>query len=427
MGQEERRKRRARKQKIKLAFGGFVILYLLLRSIPSLGYKTKLPEKQTIYKKIESEAILIKDEKVYTADGEGQLKIYAREGQKVPVGEKIAEIHLLDDKSTLENRLEEIDRKIEILSDVEGKNKSTNSDAVEIENNIRDAMDEIQESIFNKEYDKATLLKDQLLMYYDKQRYISGNNSLIDNSLDSLKEQRENIIKQINSNIISYHSNESGILSFKIDGYENKFTKNNIEAYGYNDFDNLTKEHESVSDKGNVSVGEPIFKIINNFEWYMLIKIDNTRDIENYEEGKSIVVSSKDIGGELRGRIIKINKNGNKGTILCKFDRDFQYYYDKRIVNADIILGKYESYKIPKKGLTELDGVKGVYIRDVSGVVRFRPVDLIMEDDEYAYISVGDRDGRISVGKDGERVKTVTQFDEILLNPSKVQEGMIIN
>jgi len=159
----------------------------------------------------------------------------------------------------------------------------------------------------------------------------------------------------------------------------------------------------------------------------MLIKIDNTRDIENYEEGKSIVVSSKDIGGELRGRIIKINKNGNKGTILCKFDRDFQYYYDKRIVNADIILGKYESYKIPKRGLTELDGVKGVYIRDVSGVVRFRPVDLIMEDDEYVYISVGDRDGRISIGKDGERVKTVTQFDEILLNPSKVQEGMIIN
>lgn len=427
MSQEERRKRRARKKRIKLVLISFVFLYLLLRSIPSLGYKTKLPEKQTIYKKIESEAILIKDEKVYTADGEGQLKIYAREGQKVPVGEKIAEIHLLDDKSTLENRLEEIDRKIEILSDVEGKNKSTNSDVVEIENNIRDAMDEIQESIFNKEYDKATLLKDQLLMYYDKQRYISGNNSLIDNSLDSLKEQRENIIKQINSNIISYHSNESGILSFKIDGYENKFTKNNIEAYGYNDFDNLTKEHESVSDKGNVRVGEPIFKIINNFEWYMLIKIDNTRDIENYEEGKSIVISSKDIGGELRGRIIKINKNGNKGTILCKFDRDFQYYYDKRIVNADIILGKYESYKIPKRGLTELDGVKGVYIRDVSGVVRFRPVDLIMEDDEYVYISVGDRDGRISIGKDGERVKTVTQFDEILLNPSKVQEGMIIN
>ncbi|MFS8541870.1 MAG: hypothetical protein LOD89_07255, partial [Tissierellales bacterium] len=118
MSQEERRKRRSRKKRIKLVLIGFVFLYLLLRSIPSLGYKTKLPEKQTIYKKIESEAILIKDEKVYTAEGEGQLKIYAKEGQRIPVGEKIAEIYLLDDKSTLKNQLNEIDRKIEILSDV---------------------------------------------------------------------------------------------------------------------------------------------------------------------------------------------------------------------------------------------------------------------------------------------------------------------
>lgn len=428
MSQEERRKRRSRKKRIKLVLIGFVFLYLLLRSIPSLGYKTKLPEKQTIYKKIESEAILIKDEKVYTAEGEGQLKIYAKEGQRIPVGEKIAEIYLLDDKSTLKNQLNEIDRKIEILSDVGKKSASSNSnDMLEIENSLRNTIEEIQQSIFNKEYDKATLLKDKLLMYYDKQKYISGDNTLIDNSLDSLKQQREKIIKQINSNIINYHSNESGIISFKIDGYEDKFTENNMETYGYNDFENLVEDYKTVSNNQSVRVGEPIFKIINNFEWYMLIKIDNLKDIEGYEEGKSIVVSCRDVEGELRGRIIKINKNGSKGTILCKFDRDFQYYYDKRIIKADIILGKYESYKIPKKGLTELEDVKGVYIRDVSGIVKFRPVEIIKEDDEYVYISVGDRDGRISLGKDGERVKTVTQFDEILLNPSKVEEGMIIN
>jgi len=427
MSQEERRKRRVRKQKIKLAFVGFVFLYLLLRSIPSLGYKTKLPEKQTIYEKIESEAILIKDEKVYSAEGEGKLKIYTKEGQKVPVGQKIAEIYLLDDKSALMNRLEEVDRKIEVLSEVEGENLSSDRDLEKVENNLKDTIDEMQASIYNKEYDKAVLLKNELLTYYDKQKNISGDNTLVENSLDSLKQQREDIMKQINSNIIEYNSDRSGILSFKIDGYENKFTKSNRDAYGYKDFENLTEEYKAVSNNENVEVGQPIFKIINNFEWYMLIKIDNISNIESYEEGKSIVVSCKDIEGELKGRIIKIKKNGNKGTILCKFDRDFQYFYDKRIIDVDIILSKHESYKIPRKALTELNGAKGVYIKDVSGIVKFRPVKVLKEDDEYAYIRVGDKDGMLSLAKDGELIKTVTQFDEILINPSKVAEGMIIN
>lgn len=427
MSRKEREKRRTRKKRIKLAFVAFVFLYLLLRSIPSLGYKTKLPEKHTVYKKIESTAILIKDEKVYVADGEGQLKLYAKEGSKVPVGEKIAEIDLLNDKSILDQRLEEIDNKIEVLSEVEGKNVSVSRDLKEIEDNLSATIKEIQESIFSEDYDKAILSKDKLLMYYDKHKSVSGDNTLISNSLDSLKEERENILKQINSNILTYYSNESGVLSFKIDGYEDKFTYNNREVYGYEVFENLAEEETIVSGNGNVKIGEPIFKIINNFEWYMLIKIDNIKDIEELKEGNSITVSGKDVEVELKGRIVKVNKKGSKGTILCKFDRDFQHFYDKRIINVDIILGKYDAYKIPKKGLIELDGVLGVYIRDVSGIVRFRPVEILKEEKDYVYISTGDKNGRINSKNAKEPVKTVSQFDEILLNPKKVEEGMIIN
>jgi len=427
MNQEQRKKKRVRKKKIRLALVGFVFIYLLLRSIPSLGYKTKLPEKYTVYDKIETQAIIIKDEKIYAADGEGQLKIYGKEGSKIPVGEKVAEIALLSDTSTLENKLEEIDEKIEVLSEAEGKNISPDSDVKQLENNVNAIVEEIQESIYSGDYSKAILLKDKLLMNYGKQKDILGDNTLLDHSLESLKEQRENIVNQINNNIISYYSKESGILSFKIDGYEERFTDSNKENYNYSDFENITDKKETVSNSRNVKVGEPIFKIINNFEWHMLIKIDDSKRIKDYKEGGSITLSGGHIKGELRGRIIKINVNGSKGTILCRFDRDFHYYYDKRIIDVGIILGKYESYKVPKKVITELEGVKGVYIKDISGIVKFRPVEILKEEEDYVYISPGDKNGKINLGKKEELVKTVSQFDEILLNPEKVEEGMIIN
>jgi len=427
MSQEQRKKKRIRKQKIKLTFVAFVFVYLLLRSIPSLGYKTKLPEKYTLYDKIECEAIIIKDEKVYTADGEGKLNIYGKEGIKVPVGEKIAEIVLLGDTSTLEKKLEELDEKIEVLSEAEGKNISSDSDVEQIENNVNAIVEEIQQSINNGDYSKAALLKEKLTMNYGKQKEILGDDTLIDYSLESLKEQREDIVNQINNNIITYNSKESGVVSFKIDGYEERFTVLNKENYSYSDFENLTSRKETLSNNQNVKVGEPIFKIINNFEWYMLIKIDDLKSIQDYKEGNSITLSGGDIEGELKGKIIKINANGNKGTILCRFDRDFQYYYDKRVIDVGIILGKYDSYKILKKSITQLNGVTGVYIKDISGIVKFKPVEIIKEEEDYAYISIGDKNGKINLGNSEELVKTVGQFDEILLNPDKVEEGMIIN
>ncbi|NLY77325.1 MAG: hypothetical protein GX080_04460 [Tissierellia bacterium] len=427
MGQEERKKKRARKRKIRLAFVAFVFIYLLLRSIPSLGYKTKLPEKHTIYKKIESEGVIIKDEKVFTAYGEGKLKLYVKEGQRVPVGKKIAEIYLLDSSSTLEQKLDEIDERIGVLSQVEGEKLSSTTDKVEIEDSLNTVVEEIQESISNGDYSRASLLKDKLSMYNDKQKDITGDNTLVDTSLDNLKKERESIKNQIISNMVSYHSDQSGILSFKIDGYEDKFTFDNRENYKYKDFERLSSELKTVSNNQNVKVGDPIFKIIDNLEWYMLIKADNIKDLEDYQEGSQIILSGKDIEQELKGRIVKINKDGDKAAILCRFNRDFHYYYDKRVLDIDIILARYESYKIPKKSITELDGVKGVYIRDASGIVRFRPVEVLDEDKDYSYINIGDKNGNISLGKDSEQVKTVSQFDEILLNPTKVEEGMIIN
>jgi len=429
MSQEERMNRRKRKKRIRYALFGFVLVYIFFRSVPSLfaiGTKTELPEKYSVDDKISTEAIIIKDETVYTSDGAGQVKFIAKEGERVPVGAKILELTLLSDTSQLKERLEEIENKIAVLSETGGENSREKDNGNKIKDGIDDVIDEIQASISREKFDIADDLKDKLISYYNKEMEISYDDTLIGYSLEALEKEKQEIEKQISNSIVNYYSKISGIVSYKFDGYEKDYTVANKDLYNYSDFKSIKEQLKSSATGEKVEVRQPIFKIINNFEWYMLIKIDNVDDIEGYKEGDSILLSGKDIIGNLRGHIEKISIEGDKGVILCRFNRNFENYYDKRYIKLDIIKNKYDSFRIKKKSVIEKDGLKGVYIKDISGIVRFRPIEIISEDEDYVYISTGDKNNYIYIEEGDKRLRTVRQFDEIILNPSYVEEGMIL-
>lgn len=431
MGQKERKKRRIRKKRFKLIFVVFIFTYLFFRSVPSLfaiGPKTKLPERYTIENKIKTEAIIVKKEQVYEADGKGKIKLFVSEGERVPVGRKVAELTLLGDTSTLKQRLKEVDDKIDLLTQTKKENK-LNNDEADIDEKADGVIGDIQSNIVKGNYYDAAILKDKLLVYSDKQSDIADDNTLINQSLDNLAKQRENIVSQISNNTINYFSNESGIVSFKIDGYESIYSFNNKDNYRYSDFKEWSNEQNQkiISNDNNIDVGESMFKVIDNFEWYMIIKIDSIKDIASYEEGDKIHLIGGDVIGELKGNIQKINTDGDRGTFICRFNNDFNYYYDKRHIDIEVIEYRQDGFKIPKKSVIELNGINGVYIKDISGIIRFRPIEILSKDEDFAYISLGDENNKIAVGKKKELVRTIRQFDEIILNPRNVEEGMIIN
>ncbi len=177
-----------------------------------------------------------------------------------------------------------------------------------------------------------------------------------------------------------------------------------------------------------VQFGESIFKIIDNYEWYAILKIEDFKEVSSYEEGDRILLGKQGTDEEFRGgKIIRIDKEGSKGTILCKFNSDFMKIYDERFVNFDIIKYKHNGYKIPTKAIVEKDGIKGVYIKEISGIVKFKPVEIIKEEDKFVYVSSGENNTIVIKGGQDKPVKTITVFDEILLNTKGVKEGIIVH
>ena len=98
--------------------------------------------------------------------------------------------------------------------------------------------------------------------------------------------------------------------------------------------------------------------------------------------------------------------------------------YD-RILDASIIKNKIKSYVISTKSVVEVNNQPGVYIRELNGLVKFRPIHIVNQNDLDTIVETGDNKGYIE-DINGESVRTITVFDELIDEPANIEEGQIL-
>lgn len=357
-----------------------IFLYFIIKSVPVVlarNDKTILPEKDILLKSYDAQGVIIKEEQVFTTVGGITPEAQDMEGKRVPAGFKVANISISNDISGLKEELKEIERSIDML------NKS-NAGA----------------GLFEK------IKKD-------------NGETLIDQSVEALNARKDAIIQEISSNKVLYTTSTAGLLSFNLDGYEKIYIPKEFENYTY---ENLEIPNTTKSDKEK----KDGFKLINNFEWYIAIKIDNAREIKEYEEGDLVNLEIVDGEDEIAGRIVKINKTGNRMVLVVKFNNQLEKYYNLRFPEIKMILSKDKGFKIPTKTIIDKDGQKGVYVKEFSGIIKFRHISIMEEVGDYTFVRMGNN-GYIQIAGYEKPVRTITFYDEILLDPSNIKEGQIID
>ncbi len=423
MTYEERKKRRLIKKRLRGIIVIVFLVYLIIRSIPialAKNAKTILPEQDILIKSIETQGILIKSEKVYTTVGGIDGNAQKLEGKRVPVGYKVANVSLLRDVSGLKEELKEIEDTINILSKSDKELELFEKDKMKVQESQENLVKTLQEKINNSDYSSIREIKEGLEQSSDKIADLSPSTTLIGQSLDSLNKRKEDILEEINSNTVMYTTSTAGILSFKVDGYENLYIPKDFENYTY---ENLDIPKELKRKEENDFTG---FKIIDNFQWYMGLKIDDIKNLKEYEVGDFLHIRIKDDDRELTGRIVAINKSGNKMVVILRFNAYLEDYFDLRFPSVDIILSEKKGFKIPTKSILDKEGQKGVYIKEFNGIVKFRPISIIDSNKDYTFVNIG-KNGYIDIKGYEKPVQTINLYDEIFLNPSIIEEGQILD
>ena len=280
----------------------------------------------------------------------------------------------------------------------------------------------MQNNIYTGNYEGAEVLKEKVLIY-EGNKNGDKEGSFIDEKLKKLEEEKNRLEIEINKNMVDYYSKDAGVVSFEIDGYEEVYRYSDKEKYRFKNIKDKPSKRNLLDSKVT-DYNEPIFKIINNFEWHMLLDASKVKDVDKFEVGHNVRVAYKD--KELIGSVEAIHNEKGKISILARFNTDFDEFYNKRLIDVDVIRYKYNSYKIPERALVEKDNEKGVYIKDISGIVRFRPVIVIGSSGDYIFVKTGDEKNFITLGKDDQKIKTIGKFDEIIIKNLKLKEGMIM-
>lgn len=403
-------------RKIILALVGLILIFVFSRAITGKAYKvykTVFPTYTNYSKSIDVEGYNILLEKIYDSKESGVLLFNASEGQKVPVGYEIASINLMNDTSGLKDELIRVESAL--------KNK-TDTTKYESEKGININIEKLQNSIRKKDYSEAIANINSLDISSKNSVSISEIRDLMSYSVEDLSNKKEELLQQISKSNISYKSDYSGVVSFMIDGLEEKYTSDNFEKYTYEYL--LDNRKTSTFDtKTNVQKGENIFKLINNMLYYIAIPVDNIEELNNPEEGGYLTLrlDNRNITGE----IIKINQSGDKAVIVLKMNEYFENIYQDRIHNYSIDLYDKKCFEIPKTAVVERDNITGVYVQEIHGLVRFVPVEVLQSNDSFYYVSTGTKNSSIEIGTSTYR--TITINDAVVINPKQIDNSMVLN
>lgn len=437
MTKDKRRQRRIRRKRFRIGLVIIVIIYLSLRMLPTFcvtNVATVTVEEGSIDVFEKAKGIILKNEVVYRATTDGKIIFLKDEGEKVGLGTLIGQVVVSDKAHEIAEELNVINKRIEELNN---KLKTQEIFSSDIEKNqifIDEKIDILRKNILEGNFTKINQVAKELKSDLDKRSDLFGNNSLIANDLDKLYEMRKNLQDRLKNAKANYYSKNCGLVSYIIDGLEGIYSLKSLSNFTPDKFRIIERNIHKVNNDWEVTSGEPIFKIIDNYKWYLVVKLMSNNSIDRLNEGKDVYIKFIEKKEKIKGKVYKVNKGSDEHIVIFEFDSYLYKFYNERYVDVEIITDTYYGIKIPKGAIVKKDGIEGVYIKDISNIVKFRPVKIIGQNDKYVIvdegskIKAGDR-GKIEININGnyEKKYTVSIFDEVFINGNKVKEGQIID
>lgn len=209
---------------------------------------------------------------------------------------------------------------------------------------------------------------------------------------------------------VSFEAQSSGILSYYADGYENFMTPDNMDQLTYSDVSEL-KDRMTELKHRDVKKKDPVFKICDNDNWYILCWVESA-SISRYQVGQDVTLQFED--GSVDMTVQSIAEDGDRWKITCWSNNYYESFTSSRVKDGVMVSKDYEGLIVRNSCITTRDGNIGVMVRKKTGDFEFTRIKVIANDEEYSAL-----EDDTFVDRNGETVKTVQVYDEILKRPGK--------
>lgn len=368
--------------------------------------KTQTPVEEVFYNSVAMNSALIKTEEVYQAGRHSYFTTQAKEGEKVKRG--------LENLSVTKSTNDLIDKKIDAINK---RLKDLDYDTSGEESIDQKAMNRkikaLQISINQKRYEDLSQIlnssEDEEDKYYE---------SIKNYSIDKLLEMKDELNESKRSEAPAVKVSMSGIVSYFIDGLEDKYTNENFDALSEKDLIEDSKSYSLNQGKSNDN-----FKILDNFSMNILAFSDDKK-LEDIKVNDVVLIEWDLTGTKTYARVLKKEKTGDTYKFLLNIRERISELYKDRFSKMEIIFDEYKTFKLPKSALVDKGSEKGVYIKDIDNTIRYKRVLLVGSDRDNIYVMRTDDNGLMKYKK--LKFKSIKYYDEVVVFPSTVKEGDIL-
>lgn len=327
---------------------------------------------------ISCEGQIIKDEVLVAAPADGVLQPYLSDCEKAGKGNSVAAILNGETNEGARKKLTVLKSRISSLEDAL-KNKNFEEDVVSIDSVVTDTLNKVIAYSAGGKQTKVSEYKETIIKQLDRRSAVvnSDGNEL----LGRLKDEQKQLEASLGNLINEVYAPQSGVFSARLDGLEGKYGSDSIDTLKCSDLDII--KNTKPSKIGKVSKGDNVFKIINNFEWYVAVAL--TKDeIGGMKEGDYVKISFRDADSETVSAYVHkiLEEENGKRIATFKVNKDVSGILSRRNVSIDIIRKTYEGFKLPLGALVFEEGKAGVYVVNGSSRV-FKQIEVLYHNENY--------------------------------------------
>ena len=385
-------------------------------------YTTALAYTYTSNDSAEAVGILVRQETVLPAQT-GIVDVTRSEGEKVGVGQSVAQVYRDSQAQTNQADLEALADQIQLLeysSDGGGVDS-----AAKLDENILQAVTALHAASGVRDYnqleDQVRTLKSTVL----KRGYVYGNglgSEELTQKLNDLKSQYAALKQQTSSSTSSVRAPQSGVFSTLVDGDETAVTPQTVVQLTPSSLSAL------LAGQGKES-GGGVGKLITATRWYFAAALP-VSVAERLKEGSTATLRfSGDFDQDIDMRVDQIGEaEGDKSVVVFSTDRYLSQTTLLRQQTAELIFNSWSGLRIPKQALrmeksTYTDKETGQEVQNnrlgvyalLGGRAEFKTVEVVTEGDDYYVVrSTTDESDALRAG------------DEVIVRATELYDGQLL-
>lgn len=353
---------------------------------------------------------VIRDETVIKGDNyKNGIEQIKTEGEKVAKGEAIFRYYSNNEQNLVE-KIAELDKKIdEAMAEADNL---PSADTRALEEQIDSKIDQLYEESDLKVIQNN---KQEIINNMTRKAKLTGELSPAGSYLQKLIDERSEYENQLNSGAESLTATESGLVSYRVDGYEEILTPEDFGKYTKEFLNDLNLKTGQIIPTSNESG-----KIIDNYYCYIVCVLDSeyAKDAEVGDEVKLRLPSGNEVETTIEYKTIE---DGDY-IITLKIDKGVEELINYRKISFNIIWWSASGLKIPNQAISTEEKAGN----EISYVTRTRIgyedkiiIKILKQNSRYAIVTKYTSEELKELGYTSQEILSMPNiaiYDEILIN-----------